>query len=519
MVCRTGHVSLRIMPESLDTPENSNYCFAMLTQKISRPGTSKVKTLLRTFLLLTAIWLSVAPLGGCSKKNDTPLFEESNRKSGEADPPVKDVPVDILSTQRAFSNVSKKVTPSVVNISTVSRKKVIQPFFEANPFFEDFFGGPQTRQNKSLGSGFLISKDGYIVTNDHVVRDAESIQVKLSNDKVYDAKVVGGDQKTDIAVIKINAADLPTAVLGDSDKLEVGQWAIAIGNPFGLDRTMTVGVISATGRSNMGIETYENFIQTDASINPGNSGGPLLNVYGEVVGINTAIVAAGQGIGFAIPVNMAKPVFAQLMAKGSVSRGYMGVTIQPITEELAKSFGLKQAKGALINDIITGGPADKAGVKQGDVITGLNGIEVKDPSHLQRLVAEAGIGKIVKMSIFRDGKALELSVTLASAENAPRQRQKVDRGGNHQEGEADLLGLIVENSDQDDGVVVIDALRGGAAAESGIKRGDVIVSINRSRIANTTEYARMLQQAGRTGSLTVLVRRGDASIYFALRIK
>ncbi|HIJ86601.1 MAG TPA: DegQ family serine endoprotease [Desulfuromonadales bacterium] len=491
----------------------------MLTQKISRPGTSKVKTLLRTFLLLTAIWLSVAPLGGCSKKNDTPLFEESNRKSGEADPPVKDVPVDILSTQRAFSNVSKKVTPSVVNISTVSRKKVIQPFFEANPFFEDFFGGPQTRQNKSLGSGFLISKDGYIVTNDHVVRDAESIQVKLSNDKVYDAKVVGGDQKTDIAVIKINAADLPTAVLGDSDKLEVGQWAIAIGNPFGLDRTMTVGVISATGRSNMGIETYENFIQTDASINPGNSGGPLLNVYGEVVGINTAIVAAGQGIGFAIPVNMAKPVFAQLMAKGSVSRGYMGVTIQPITEELAKSFGLKQAKGALINDIITGGPADKAGVKQGDVITGLNGIEVKDPSHLQRLVAEAGIGKIVKMSIFRDGKALELSVTLASAENAPRQRQKVDRGGNHQEGEADLLGLIVENSDQDDGVVVIDALRGGAAAESGIKRGDVIVSINRSRIANTTEYARMLQQAGRTGSLTVLVRRGDASIYFALRIK
>ncbi|MEI6826627.1 MAG: DegQ family serine endoprotease [Desulfuromonadales bacterium] len=478
-----------------------------------------MKTLLRTFLLLTAIWLSVAPLGGCSKKNDTPLFEESNRKSGEADPPVKDVPVDILSTQRAFSNVSKKVTPSVVNISTVSRKKVIQPFFEANPFFEDFFGGPQTRQNKSLGSGFLISKDGYIVTNDHVVRDAESIQVKLSNDKVYDAKVVGGDQKTDIAVIKINAADLPTAVLGDSDKLEVGQWAIAIGNPFGLDRTMTVGVISATGRSNMGIETYENFIQTDASINPGNSGGPLLNVYGEVVGINTAIVAAGQGIGFAIPVNMAKPVFAQLMAKGSVSRGYMGVTIQPITEELAKSFGLKQAKGALINDIITGGPADKAGVKQGDVITGLNGIEVKDPSHLQRLVAEAGIGKIVKMSIFRDGKALELSVTLASAENAPRQRQKVDRGGNHQEGEADLLGLIVENSDQDDGVVVIDALRGGAAAESGIKRGDVIVSINRSRIANTTEYARMLQQAGRTGSLTVLVRRGDASIYFALRIK
>jgi len=478
-----------------------------------------MKILYLISFLLVASWLSIAPLGGCSQKNETPLFQESNRKGGATDPPVNDVPVDILSTQRAFSNVSKKVTPSVVNISTVSRKKFIQPFFEANPFFEDFFGAPQARQSKSLGSGFLISKDGYIVTNDHVVRDAESIQVKLSNDKMYDAKVVGGDQKTDIAVIKINAADLPTAVLGDSDKLEVGQWAIAIGNPFGLDRTMTVGVISATGRSNMGIETYENFIQTDASINPGNSGGPLLNVYGEVVGINTAIVASGQGIGFAIPVNMAKPIFTQLIAKGSVSRGYIGVTIQPVTEELAKSFGLKDAKGALVNDVIKGSPADKAGVQQGDIIVGLNGREVKDPSHLQRLVAEAGIGKGAKISLFRDGKTLELSITLASADSAPKHSKKPERGGNHHDSEADLLGLIVENSDQGDGVVVIDAIRGGVAAESGIKRGDVIISINRSRTANTNEYARILQQAGRTGSLTILIRRGDASIYFALRIK
>lgn len=473
----------------------------------------------RISLLLLVVWLFAVTLGGCSGKNETPLFLESNRKGGEAEAPVKDVPTDILSTQKAFSNVSKKVTPSVVNISTVSRKKVIQPFFEANPFFEDFFGAPQTRRDKSLGSGFLISKDGYIVTNDHVVRDAESIQVKLSNDKVYDAKVIGGDQKTDIAVIKINATDLPTAVLGDSDKLEVGQWAIAIGNPFGLDRTMTVGVISATGRSNMGIETYENFIQTDASINPGNSGGPLLNVYGEVVGINTAIVAAGQGIGFAIPVNMAKPVFSQLIKKGSVSRGYMGVTIQPVTEELAQSFGLKHAKGALVNDVIKGGPADKAGIRQGDVITGLNGSEVKDPSHLQRLVAEAGIGKVAKISIFRDGKSFELSITLASADTAPKQRQRDGRGGRQQEGEADLLGLIVENAEQGGGVVVVDAVRDGIAAESGIKRGDVIVSINRKRTATTTEYARVIQQADREGSLTILVRRGDASIYFALRLK
>ena len=474
----------------------------------------------RMLFLLPILLICALLLGGCKGKNEAPLFLESNRKGGEADAPVKDVPTDILATQKAFSNVSKKVTPSVVNISTVSRKKVIQPFFEANPFFEDFFGAPQTRRDKSLGSGFLISKDGYIVTNDHVVRDAESIQVKLSNDKVYDAKVVGGDQKTDIAVIKITAADLPVAVLGDSDKLEVGQWAIAIGNPFGLDRTMTVGVISATGRTNMGIETYENFIQTDASINPGNSGGPLLNVYGEVIGINTAIVAAGQGIGFAIPVNMAKPVFAQLIQKGSVSRGYLGVTIQPVTEELAQSFGLKQAKGALVNDVIKGGPADKAGVRQGDVITGLNGSDVKDPSHLQRLVGEAGIGKSVKISIFRDGKALELAITLASADKAPKQPPTAERGARpQQEGEADLLGLTVENAEQGSGVVVIDALRGGAAAEAGIKRGDVIMSVNRKRTATTAEYARAIQQVGRGGSLTVLVRRGEASIYFALRVR
>lgn len=461
--------------------------------------------------------IMLATLAGCSGKSDSPLYLESNRKSGDAEAPVKDVPTDILSTQKAFSNVSKKVTPCVVNISTISRKKIVQPFFEMNPFFEDFFGAPQTRRDKSLGSGFLISKDGYIVTNDHVVRDAESIQVKLSNDKVYDAKVVGGDQKSDIAVIKISAADLPTAVLGNSDNLDVGQWAIAIGNPFGLDRTMTVGVISATGRTNMGIETYENFIQTDASINPGNSGGPLLNVYGEVVGINTAIVAAGQGIGFAIPINMAKPIFTQLIQKGSVSRGYLGVTIQPITEELAQSFGLKHARGALINDIIKGSPADKAGIRQGDVITALNGTEVKDPSHLQRLVAETGIGKAVKITVIRDGKTLELGLTLASADSVPKQSR--EPGGNRQQGgEVDRLGLVVEDSEQDNGVIVVDAARGGAAAEAGIRRGDLIVSINRKRIVTSADYARALQ-ASPGGNLTILVRRGDASIYFALRAK
>jgi Do/DeqQ family serine protease len=470
-----------------------------------------------TFILVT-FSLIATTLSGCSGKSDAPLFLESNRKGGSSEAPVKDVPTDTLATQKAFSAVSKKVTPSVVNISTVSRKKNIQPFFEANPFFEDFFGGPQTRRDKSLGSGFLISSDGYIVTNDHVVRDAESIQVKLSNDKVYEAKVVGGDHKTDIAVIKINARDLPTVVLGDSEKLEVGQWAIAIGNPFGLDRTMTVGIISATGRSNMGIETYENFIQTDASINPGNSGGPLLNVYGEVVGINTAIVASGQGIGFAIPINMAKTVFAQLIQKGSVSRGYMGVTIQPMTEELAQSFGMKQARGALVNDIIKGSPADKAGIHQGDVITFINGIEVKDPSHLQRLVADAGIGKMAKIGIFRDGASLELTMSIASADTAPKEL-RASGGNRNQAAGGDLLGLVVEDGEAGAGVIVADVAPGGSAAEAGIRRGDLIVSINRTRITNSSVYRQVIQNASRIGNLTILVRRGNASIYFAIRTK
>lgn len=477
----------------------------------------KFRACSRSLFFAVICALLLGGLAACGGKNESPLFFESKRKGGEAEAPVKDVPPDILSTQKAFTAVSKKVTPCVVNISTVSKKKMVQPYFEMSPFFDDFFDGgqPQYRRDKSLGSGFIISKDGYIVTNDHVVRDAETVQVKLSNDKVYDAKVVGGDQKSDIAVVKINASDLPTAVLGDSDKLEVGQWAIAIGNPFGLDRTVTVGVISATGRSNMGIETYENFIQTDASINPGNSGGPLLNIYGEVVGINTAIVAAGQGIGFAIPANMAKPIFAQLIQKGNVSRGWMGVTIQPVTEELAKSFGLKQARGALINDIMKGSPAEKAGIRQGDVITAFNGADVKDPSHLQRLVAETGIGKPVKVIVFRDGRALELSLTLTSSDMAPKQRRGT--GGGESQGRADQLGLVVDDSEEGDGAVVVDVLRGGAAAEAGIRRGDVIVSVNRARVAGAADYQRAVRQARPGSTLTILAQRGDANIYFALR--
>jgi serine protease Do len=472
--------------------------------------------------IIIACLIVSSALFACKKKQE-PNFYESNRKES-VEAPVKEVPKDILGTQQAFVNLVKTVTPSVVNISTIGKKKLVRPFFEASPLFEDFFGErggrPQFRREHSLGSGFIVNKDGYIVTNDHVVRDAETIQVKLSNESVYSGKVIGSDPKTDIAVIKINAKEpLPAAVFGDSTKLQVGQWAIAIGNPFGLDRTVTVGVISATGRSNMGIETYEDFIQTDASINPGNSGGPLLNIYGEVIGINTAIVATGQGIGFAIPVNMAKQVVTQLIAKGNVSRGWMGISIQAVTDDMARSFGLSKTYGALVNDVVASGPAAKAGILQGDVITGFAGNPVKDVRQLQRMVAETPVGKRVDVELYRDGKPIKVFVTTAPAEGAPPQPQKPS------EAEAGLLGLSVQDLGSEQrargltGVVVTEVEPGGIAEDSGIQRGDVILSVNQKKVRNLAEYQRALKDANSRGAATLLVRRGNASIYFSLKLR
>ena len=475
--------------------------------------------MLRNCLILLIISLSLT-LNSCSRDKEKNLFYET----GKVDSPVKDVPKDILAAQQAFTNLVKVVTPSVVNISTVSKKKLVQPFIEISPFFGDLFeempSKPRYHKESSLGSGFIINKDGYIITNDHVVRDAESIQVKLSNEVIYDAKIVGSDPKSDIAVIKISAKEpLPIAVLGDSDKLQVGQWAIAIGNPFGLDRTVTVGVVSATGRSNMGIETYENFIQTDASINPGNSGGPLLNVNGEVIGINTAIVAAGQGIGFAIPVNMAKQVVEQLIKKGSVTRAWLGVAIQPVTEDIAASFGLKNAGGALISDVMAGSPAEKAGLKQGDILVTFDGKKIKDARQLQLAVAEAPIGKSLTAEIFRDGKFLQVNLQLASGESAAAKKPRSTKTA------ASWLGLDVEELPRSkaqsgiSGVIITAVEAESSAARSGIQRGDIIMSVNQRKISNLEEYETAIKDAEKRGSVALLVRRGNTSIYFALKLR
>ena len=335
--------------------------------------------------------------------------------------------------QAAFVTVAQRVRPAVVHVGTVQvarsrRGPTVPGPLADDPFFKDFFdqffgrrgpGAPEEFRQSGLGSGVIFDKRGYVLTNFHVIKGADAVLLRLSSKQEYRGRVVGTDPKTDLAVVRFEApTDLPIAALGNSDVLKVGEWAIAIGNPFGLDQTVTVGVISATGRSDVGIATYENFIQTDASINPGNSGGPLVNLRGEVVGINTAIVAAGQGIGFAIPANMVKRVIGQLLDRGKVTRGWIGIAVQPLTTELAQALGVKDGRGAVVARIDPDGPASGAGVKQNDVIVSFEGTPVEDYTHLQRLSADAEVGKTVTIEYVRKGEKKSAQVKIAEAPDA-----------------------------------------------------------------------------------------------------
>ena len=329
--------------------------------------------------------------------------------------------------QLGFVDVAQHVRPAVVHLGTIQRAKSRRgpnlPQGNDDPFFRDFFNqffgseGPDSRsefRRPGLGSGVIIDKRGLVLTNFHVVKGADEILIRLSDKREYRGQILGTDPKTDLAVVKFHPdQEITVASLGNSDALRVGEWAIAIGNPFGLDQTVTVGVISATGRSDVGIATYENFIQTDASINPGNSGGPLVNLKGQVIGINTAIVAAGQGIGFAIPINMVKRVVDQLVDKGKVVRGWLGVALQPLSPDLAQSLGLAGTNGAVVGSTITGSPAAQAGLQQGDVIIAYDSTPVDDYRHVQRLVAETRVGKSVTLQIVRKKQKMDVAVTIA----------------------------------------------------------------------------------------------------------
>ena len=332
--------------------------------------------------------------------------------------------------QRAFVRVADRVRPAVVSIATSHFLRRQRPPgtdpFSGDPSFKDFYDRyfgqmpPSERERAGVGSGVIIDGQGHILTNLHVIKGADEIMVRLYPKREVRGKVVGTDAKTDLAVIRIPSEGIVAAPLGNSDKLQVGEWAIAIGSPFGLEQTVTVGVISATGRSEVGIVPYENFIQTDASINPGNSGGPLLNFRGEVIGINTAIVSTGQGIGFAIPINVAQRVATALVSKGKVVRGWLGVSLQPLTKDLAQGLGAAGERGAVVARVLAGGPAEKAGLQPNDVIVKFGAVVVEDLQHLQRLVLDAPVGQSVPLRVLRNGKEISVPVTIAEA---PAERQ------------------------------------------------------------------------------------------------
>lgn len=428
-----------------------------------------------------------------------------------------------------FREVAKAVSPAVVYISTEQTRQApdqMRQFFGGNDeFFRYFFGVPEQREYKQqgLGSGFIVKSDGYILTNNHVVEHADKIRVTLPDKREFDAKVVGTDPKSDVALIKIDAKDLPVAALGDSSQTEVGDWVLAIGTPFGLSQTVTSGIISAEGRANIGIVDYEDFIQTDAAINPGNSGGPLVNLNGEVIGINTAIFSQSggyQGIGFAIPINMAKNIMESLMEHGKVVRGWLGVMIQPVTPEIAKSFGLKETNGALVGDVVKDGPADKAGIKRGDVIVSLNGQPIDTPNTLRNLVAQTDVKKTVEVGILRENKAETVKVTIGEQPSGDQTTASVSEN-------ADKFGLIVQELTpqladrlgyQDEkGVVITDVKSGSPAEEIGLRQGDLIKEINRQPIESLADYQKVMAALEKEQGLLLLVQRGDNTYYVVVK--
>jgi serine protease Do len=416
--------------------------------------------------------------------------------------------------------LARVLKPAVVNISTKRIQEGWQPF-EGPQFFEQFFRGQPKRTVRSLGSGFVINADGFIVTNNHVVDGATEIKVTLADGRELGAKVLGRDPKTDLALLKVEAAGLPVIALGDSGRLQVGEPVMAIGNPFGLEQTVTTGIVSATGRV-IGEGPYDDFIQTDASINPGNSGGPLINVQGQAIGINTAIFTrsgGSVGIGFAIPINLAKTVVTQLAASGHVVRGYLGVTVQRVTTGLAKSFNLPDARGALVTAVMDGTPAARAALKSGDVIVEYDGRKVARSDELPRVVAETPVDREVALGIVRDGKPLALKVRIAKLAES-EERQAAEAGAKPSFGLAvqtvtprlaQELGLSARS-----GVLVRGVEDGSPAATAGIQPGDVIKEIDRRQVKSADELKRAIEARRPGASVLFLVHRDGGDLYVAV---
>ncbi|MDD5284574.1 MAG: Do family serine endopeptidase [Desulfuromonadaceae bacterium] len=431
-----------------------------------------------------------------------------------------------------FVELAKKLNPTVVNVRTaknikpkqrIQRPQQLPP---GNNFFDNFFNRfldemPQQRSHReqSLGTGFMISEDGYILTNNHVVSGADEVMVKLSDGREVKGEIKGVDEKVDLALIKINdQGKLPFAELGDSDALEVGEWVMAIGNPFGLSHTVTAGIVSAKGRV-IGNGPYDDYIQTDASINPGNSGGPLFNSQGKVIGINTAIIAGGGGgIGFAIPISMAKTVVKQLRDSGKVTRGYLGVRFQPLTADLAKSFGLDSEKGALVASVEKNTPAERAGLKAGDVILEFNGRLINEGNELSRYVAATPIDKKVKLVIFRDGKKQDISLVVGQLKDG----DKTSPPGSGRE--SDRLGITVEELNKETadrlgvrdtkGLVITEVKPGSSAEDSGVMPGTIVIEINGQRPERLSAFNSVIVKLKKGDVVRLLLRRPDGSVHY-----
>lgn len=434
----------------------------------------------------------------------------------------------------SFADLAEAVKDSVVNISTTQtvKENPMQPFIGPNSPFRDFgdefkhFFGEQPQGNMkthALGSGFLISEDGLILTNNHVVEKADEISIKTTDGVEYEAKVVGRDPKTDIALlqIKTNGKVPKAAKLGDSEAIRVGDWVIAVGNPFGLGNTVTAGIISAKGRV-IGAGQYDDFLQTDAAINPGNSGGPLFNMNGEVVGINTAIVAQGQGIGFATPINVPKDILAQLKT-GKVIRGWLGIMIQDITPELAESFGTKLTKGVIISDLVSDSPAEKGGLKRGDIVESLNGKPVDNANMLSRTVAGMKPGSEASIGVIRDGKSITVQVAIGTMpEESP---EKKAAAGSKTES---AWGISVQNitpelaqkfniDEKEGGVVITELGQGTPAAEAKLRPGDIVKEVNRQKIQNLRDWKQTIEKMKKGEPLLLLLKRGGNTFYVAIK--
>jgi len=437
---------------------------------------------------------------------------------------------------QSLSPLVKQLSPSVVNISTTSVSKG-RSFSYQSPFggeeqgdpFQDFFkryfgdAPEQEFKRKGLGSGFIFSEDGYIITNNHVVERATDIKVIMQNGDSYQAETIGTDPKTDLALLKIEPeTKLPAVKFGNSQGLEIGDWVLAIGNPFGLGHTVTAGIISAKGRS-LGLGSYDDFLQTDAAINPGNSGGPLFNFDGEVIGVNTAIIAGGQGIGFAIPINMAKDVVAQLRNSGKVVRGWIGVYVQEVTPEISEGLNLNGEKGALVADVSPDGPADKAGLKRGDVIVEFNGTTIEEMPDLPKTVASYAPGTKTKMKVIRGGKEKTLKIKLGELPDEVAQSSRRTPGKAVEQN----LGLVVQEItprvkkrfgvEHSMGVIITDVQSGSIAAVAGLRPGDVILEINKDRIANLDNYRNTMDSTESGQNVLFLIQRGTSTIYVALK--